>query len=122
MSRRGTGIALAAAVMALAWSHRAAAEPMDTEKAFGKLARGAVNTLTGWVEIPKRMNETTQRDGAIAGFTWGLVRGFGYGFIRTAAGLYELVTFPFPAPPGYTPVIRPEYVFTTEDVEAAPVK
>ena len=122
MSRRGMGIALAAAVMTLAWSRQAAAEPMSTEKAFGKLARGAVNALTGWVEIPKRAHETTQQEGAIAGFTWGLVRGFGYGFIRTAAGLYEFVTFPFPAPPGYAPVIQPEYVFTTEDVDTGGVK
>jgi putative exosortase-associated protein (TIGR04073 family) len=74
--------------------------------------RGAVNLSTGWVEIPKRIHETSQSNGAFAGFTWGLLRGFGYGFIRTAAGGYELLTFPFPAPPGYTPVIQPEYVFT----------
>lgn len=113
MGGRSLGTGLAAVIMALALTHQtAAAEPMNTEKAFVKLARGAVNTVTGWVEIPKRINETARQEGAIAGFTWGLVRGIGYGFIRTAAGLYELVTFPFPAPPGYMPVIQPEYVFT----------
>ena len=88
------------------------AEPMDCGKGFTKLTRGATNTVTGWVEIPKRIQETTQISGALAGFTWGLLRGFGYGFVRTAAGLYEVFTFPFPAPPGYESVIQPEYVFT----------
>ena len=79
--------------------------------AFSKLGRGAVNTLTGWVEVPKRVHETAQRSGPWVGITWGLLRGLGYGFIRTAGGLYEAVTFPFPAPPGYRSVIQPEYVF-----------
>ena len=90
------------------------AESMDGAKAFKKLTRGAANTITGWVEIPKRIQETMQRSGAASGFTWGLLRGFGYGFIRTVAGLYEVVTFPFPAPPGYVSVIEPEYIFTTQ--------
>jgi len=90
------------------------AEPMEAGKAFTKLTRGFVNIVTGWVEVPKRIHETTQLEGAVSGFTWGLLRGLGHGFIRTAAGLYELVTFPFPAPPGYEPVIQPEYVFTSE--------
>ena len=91
----------------------ASAEPMNGQKAFGKLTRGAVNILTGWVEIPKRIQETSQDAGPFAGFTWGLLRGLGHGFIRTAAGGYEALTFPFPAPPDYAPVIQPEYVFST---------
>jgi len=90
----------------------AAAEPMEAGPAFTKFTRGFVNIITGWVEIPKRIQQTTQTSGAAAGFTWGLLRGLGHGFIRTAAGAYEFVTFPFPAPPGYAPVIQPEYVFT----------
>ena len=90
----------------------ASAESMDTNKALTKLTRGFVNLVTGWVEVPKRIQETAQDNGALAGFTWGLLRGIGYGFVRTAAGGYELLTFPFPAPPDYEPVIDPEYVFT----------
>jgi len=63
------------------------------------------------------IQETTQTSGAAAGFTWGLLRGIGRGFIRTAAGAYEFFTFPFPAPPGYEPVIQPEYVFTEPPAE-----
>jgi len=80
-----------------------------------KLIRGVVNIITGWVEIPKRARQTMEDQGAMSGLTWGLLRGLGYGFVRTAAGLYETFTFPFPAPPGYESVIQPEYIF---DVEA----
>ena len=102
------------ALLVLVSAAPASAEEMDAGKAFTKLTRGFINIVTGWVEIPKRVQETSQQSGAAAGFTWGLLRGFGHGFIRTAAGFYEFFTFPFPAPPGYEPVIQPEYVFTTE--------
>lgn len=80
-----------------------------------KLGRGIANVITGWVEIPKRITETSQTQGVAAGITWGLLRGFGYGFVRTAAGFYEFFTFPFSAPPDYEPVIQPEYVFMEEE-------
>ena len=88
---------------------------INWRRAFGKLSRGFVNVITGWVEIPKRMHETAVRSGAGMGWTLGVLRGFGYGFIRTAGGVYEVVTFPFPAPPDYRPIIRPEFVFLEED-------
>lgn len=102
------------ASLLIAGSRPAAAEPMDAGKAFTKLTRGGINIVTGWVEIPKRVSETSQESGTAAGFTWGLLRGVGHAFIRTAAGFYELFTFPFPAPPDYAPVIQPEYVFSAE--------
>lgn len=80
-----------------------------------KLGRGLANIITGWVEIPKRIAETSNTEGMAAGLTWGLLRGMGHGFVRTAAGFYEFFTFPFPAPPDYEPVIQPEYVFLEED-------
>lgn len=87
----------------------------ETEAAgspLAKLSRGGLNFFTGWLEIPKRIHETSQNSGATVSFTWGLLRGLGYGFVRTAAGAYEIVTFPFAAPPDYEPVIQPPYVWT----------
>ncbi len=101
-------------VAALVHGTPAAAEPGDPAKAVMKLTRGGINVVTGWVEIPKRIHETSETSGAWSGFTWGLLRGLGHGFVRTAAGFYEVFTFPFPAPPGYEPVIQPEYVFDVE--------
>lgn len=112
MSQRVTFTAAVVAALTLLHPLSSCAETMESNSAVKKAMRGATNTVTGWVEIPKRIQETTLASGYGAGFTWGLLRGLGYGFIRTAAGLYELVTFPFPAPPGYEPVIQPEYVFT----------
>ena len=115
MRRRAAAIwVVGVAVTLLANGTPAAAESGDPSKAFFKLTRGGINVVTGWVEIPKRIHETTERSGAWSGFTWGLMRGIGYGFIRTAAGFYEVFTFPFPAPPGYEPVMQPEYVFDVE--------
>ena len=107
----GFKVALVAFIVFSFFPIAAFAEPMDGGKGFNKLTRGATNTVTGWVEIPKRIQETSQTSGALAGFTWGLMRGLGYGFTRTVAGLYEVLSFPFPAPPGYESVIQPEYVF-----------
>jgi len=109
-----------AVLLLVASGDQASAESTEAGKAFKKLTRGFVNIVTGWVELPKRIQQTSEESGALSGFTWGLLRGLGYGFARTAAGLYELVTFPFPAPPDYEPVIQPEYVFTTSDQETSP--
>ena len=89
-----------------------ASADMEPGGACKKLGRGFVNIVTGWVEVPKRVTETAHDQGTAAGLTWGVLRGIGRGFIRTAAGFYEVFTFPFPAPPNYAPVIEPEYVFT----------
>jgi len=112
MRRRAISAALICGGLLLGMATPAYAESGDAGRAFQKLTRGAINTITGWVEIPKRIQETSQSSGALAGFTWGLLRGLGHGFVRTAAGLYEVFTFPVAAPPGYEPVIQPEYVFS----------
>jgi putative exosortase-associated protein (TIGR04073 family) len=43
--------------------------------------------------------------------TIGLAKGVGMTIVRTGAGVYETVTFPFPIPEGYGPVLEPEFVF-----------
>lgn len=91
-----------------------AAQQLKPGGAATKLGRGVVNVVTGWVELPKRMYETSMNQGTAAGLTWGLLRGIGYGFVRTAAGFYEVFTFPVPQPPDYMPVISPEYVFVDD--------
>ena len=92
--------------------------PTASGKMLTKLLRGVVNVVTGWVEIPKRVHETSQTSGAGAGLTFGLLRGFGYGFVRTLGGAYEVITFPFPAPPDYRPVMQPEYIFLCDPAMA----
>ncbi len=76
-----------------------------------KLGRGVVNSLTGFVEIPKKVILISRNDNPLLGLTWGFVKGIAVGTLRTAAGVYETVTFPIPAPADYEPIVHPEYVF-----------
>ncbi len=81
------------------------------QDAFTKLGRGVANTLTGWVELPKNIYDTSVQDNAFAGMTLGLAKGAGMTIVRTGAGIYEIATFPFPLPENYKPILEPEYVF-----------
>lgn len=76
-----------------------------------KLYRGVANILTGWVELPKNIYDTSVEDNPLSGLTIGLAKGVGMTIVRTGAGVYETVTFPFPIPEGYAPVLEPEFVF-----------
>ncbi len=78
---------------------------------FTKLGRGIANTLTGWVELPKNIYNTSVQDNPLAGVTLGLAKGAGMTLVRTGAGIFEIATFPFPLPEAYKPILEPEYVF-----------
>ncbi len=77
-----------------------------------KLGRGLANVLTGWVELPKNIYETSVEENVLSGLTMGLAKGVGMTIVRTGAGVYETVTFPFPIPEDYQPVLEPEFVFS----------
>ncbi|MDD5439271.1 MAG: exosortase system-associated protein, TIGR04073 family [Candidatus Omnitrophica bacterium] len=85
-----------------------------------KLMRGLANILTGWVELPKNIYETSVEDNVFSGLTIGLAKGIGMTIVRTGAGIYETVTFPFPIPEDYAPVLEPEYVFGGEAAGTTP--
>lgn len=76
-----------------------------------KLVRGVANILTGWIELPKNIYDTSVEDNPLSGLTIGLAKGLGMTIVRTGAGVYETVTFPFPIPECYAPVLEPEFVF-----------
>ena len=77
-----------------------------------KLGRGLANILTGWVELPKNIYDTSVEENVLSGLTMGLAKGVGMTIVRTGAGVYEAVTFPFPIPEDYQPVLEPEFVFS----------
>ena len=83
-----------------------------------KLFRGLTNAVTGWLEIPKQISQTYQESGPGPAFTWGFVKGIGCAVARSVVGGYEIVTFPFPIPEGYRPIMQPEYVLS--DLPQAP--
>jgi putative exosortase-associated protein (TIGR04073 family) len=83
------------------------------EKMGKKLGRGIVNIATGWVELPKNIYDTSvDTNNPLMGITYGTLKGLGMTVVRTGAGAYDTVTFLFPMPQDYSPILQPEFVFT----------
>lgn len=88
------------------------ASPSVRADAGTKLGRGIQNVAVGWFEIFNEIGNESDRHGLWIGVPSGLIRGTAFGVLRTLAGVYEVVTFPFPnGEKGYKPVILPESVF-----------
>lgn len=69
-----------------------------------KLGRGLLNTtefLRGG-EIRRSMEQTALWENTDSAFTTGFIRGFNRSMTRTAIGIYEIATFPFPT---YDPLL-----------------
>jgi putative exosortase-associated protein (TIGR04073 family) len=69
-----------------------------------KLGRGLLNTtefLRGG-EIRRSMEQTALWENTDSAFTTGFIRGFNRSVTRTAIGVYEIATFPFP---NYDPLL-----------------
>ena len=79
------------------------------DTAWEKGGRGLASMTTPFLEIPGNIVETTDRHGALAGWTNGLARGLGMAIVRPPIGFYELVTAPIAAPKNFEPILEPEY-------------
>ena len=89
-----------------------AQEGSVVEKMGKKLGRGIVNIVTGWVELPKNIYDTSvETDNPLMGITYGTLKGLGMTVVRTGAGAYDTVSFLFPVPEDYEPILEPEFVF-----------
>ena len=80
-------------------------------KMGNKLKRGIVNVVTGWVEIFNQPRKVAETEGWGSGMTKGVALGVGWTVARTVVGAWDTVTFLFPIPSDYGPVLDPEYVF-----------
>jgi putative exosortase-associated protein (TIGR04073 family) len=86
-----------------------------------KLGRGVVN-ITEFArmgEMMRSVEQTALWDGAQAGYTTGVIRGFNHSVRRTVIGAFEVATFPIPLftydpvlvrPPFYDAYKKPEAV------------
>lgn len=92
----------------------------DISLMFRKLGRGTMNLLTGWVEVPKGIATMWKETDPFTGVVVGGISGAGWGFARTMGGLYEMVSFPFPYPDDYAPLIEPEFILPALWGEPAP--
>jgi len=102
---RRAGLAIAV-VLALAAPSSAHASRYNPGR---KLGRGFAAMTCGVMELPGNMVKLTRERGPAYGFTLGVAQGLGMIVVRELVGVYEFVTFPIPAPPGYRPIIRPEF-------------
>lgn len=70
-----------------------------------KLARGTGNFFCGWLEVPlniqRRYSTTDTATSLLSGTAIGAIKGVA----RTGVGLYEMLTFWFPYPPRYAPIL-----------------
>ncbi|MGA2543869.1 MAG: exosortase system-associated protein, TIGR04073 family [Verrucomicrobiota bacterium] len=77
-----------------------------------KLGRGINNLteITRLGELRRSVEQTTVLVSRDQGYTTGVFHGIDRTFARTAVGLYEVATFPFPnhSPKNYGPIFKPE--------------
>lgn len=77
-----------------------------------KLGRGVANIISSPLEIPNNMISRWRCDNAIfESLVVGLPTGILRMVMRCGVGAFETVTFLFPVPSGYCPVMEPEYVW-----------
>ena len=74
-----------------------------------KLGRGAANLSLGVLAIPGQIVQTTRERGPFIGGTWGFVKGVGFMAATEVIGVFELLSCPFETPPGFKPIIKPEF-------------
>ena len=70
-----------------------------------KLFNGLHNTLTGWTELPRQVYNVTKEEDLTQGLTYGIIRGIGYGIVRTVSGIMDAALF-F-VPPYDKPLMEP---------------
>jgi len=74
-----------------------------------KFQRGFTNTTLGILAIPGQMTVQTRERGWAAGLPIGFAYGLGWFVASELVGVYEFLTCPFPFPPGYKPILEPEF-------------
>ena len=91
------------------------------QDAGSKLLRGIVNTTTGVLELPITVYRISKTDGYPTALTYGMAKGLVNAVLRTAVGVYEVVTFPVPMPEGYESIMVPDTLLTSETLESGDI-
>ena len=73
-----------------------------------KFLRGLAGMTTGVLELPGNIVKEANQQGPV-GIPIGVAKGVGMIVARELVGVYEFLTAPFPAPPGYKPILQPDY-------------
>ena len=96
-------LVLAVAFSATAYAQRTSTAPENT--AITKLGRGLLNIADAVVEIPGTMIRENAENGAASAWTNGVFQGIVNTVKRAAVGVYEVASFPIPAPADYAPIL-----------------
>lgn len=112
-------LALTLAFGSLAPADAEAAAPRSRFTPARKFQRGFSNTVLGILAIPGQMTVQTRKRGAAAGLPLGFGMGLGYFVASELVGVYEFLTCPFPVPPGYKPILEPEFPWAYFEDRAA---
>ncbi len=88
-------------------------KPTGMEKRLTKLGRGMSNIMFGWAELPLTFDRKVKQGKPLA-YVLGVVPvlGTARAAMRTATGVFEVVTFPFSdRDVNYEAILEPEYIF-----------
>lgn len=100
----------------------AAAAPKSRFTPARKFNRGFTNTTLGVLAIPGQMTAQTRERGWAAGLPIGFVYGIGWFVASEVIGVYEFLTCPFPFPPGYKPILEPEFPWQYFEDDRGPIR
>jgi putative exosortase-associated protein (TIGR04073 family) len=85
------------------FSSQAIASGSNFNASGERFVSGIANMATGWVELPKNVVLTGQKDGPIYGITVGLAMGLMHTVGRTLVGALDVATFWMPLKPSVNP-------------------
>lgn len=76
-----------------------------------KLQRGFLNMALSPIELSHELAREKGKDDFVPSWFTGLGRGSFFMVGRALAGVYDLLTAPFPVPANYEPVVTPEFAW-----------
>ena len=85
------------------FSSQAVASDSYINNSAEKLASGLANAVTGWMELPKNIILTSQKEGPVYGITIGLGMGVMHTVGRSLVGVLDAATFFIPTKPSVNP-------------------
>jgi putative exosortase-associated protein (TIGR04073 family) len=91
------------------------ASPIYADGPMTKLQRGATNLVVSPLEVPSAVWSFWENGNVLdilTGGTWGVLLGAFNFAKRAVVGAYEIVTFPFPMPAEYKPIIDAPELFS----------
>lgn len=98
-------------VLSTAYAEEPAANKMNSNNALTKFSRGVTNIATSPGEFVYQMPAAMEQSpDYLTGLLMTLGRGIGYTLLRAGAGIYDVVTAPFPGSTHYGPVMKPEAI------------